>query len=75
MREVRLLPGEKMRVETGPVKFGGDWTGLFIRGDECFAILQSLKRIPVPDDDLAAFYLGTIIGLLASTDEHVREAP
>jgi hypothetical protein len=22
------------RIETGPVKFGGDWTGVFIRGDE-----------------------------------------
>lgn len=34
-RPVRLLPTPEDggRVETGPVQFGDDWPGLFIRGD------------------------------------------
>lgn len=32
------------RVETGPVVFGNDWTGLFIRGDECFNFVAALER-------------------------------
>ena len=28
---------KEVRSETGPMKFGEDWTGVFIRGDEAFA--------------------------------------
>lgn len=31
--ELREFPKEEKRVETGPVRFGDDWPGLFIRGD------------------------------------------
>lgn len=31
---VRVLPNTGLRVETGPVQFGDDWPGLFIRGDD-----------------------------------------
>lgn len=36
MREIRLLskPKKGGRVDTGPVQFGDDWPGVFIRGDE-----------------------------------------
>ncbi len=34
--DVRNLPAQEDRVETGPVKFGDDWTGVFIRGDNAF---------------------------------------
>ena len=34
-----------MRPETGPMKFGGDWRGVFIRGDNAFAFAQALKVI------------------------------
>lgn len=50
--ELRKLPLEDgQRVETGPVQFGNDWPGVFIRGDECcaysFMMLQlgELKRV------------------------------
>lgn len=33
--EWRQLPAVEDRVETGPIRFGDDWTGLFIRGDTC----------------------------------------
>ena len=31
------------RVETGAVQFGNDWPGLFIRGDDCIFLSESLK--------------------------------
>jgi len=29
------------RVETGPVQFGDDWPGYFIRGDNCAGLIQA----------------------------------
>jgi hypothetical protein len=34
--EIRKLPAQDKRVETGPVQFGEDWPGIFIRGDNAF---------------------------------------
>ena len=40
-------------VETGPVQFGDDWLGLFIRGDRCIElrnVLQTaLDQMAMPD--------------------------
>jgi hypothetical protein len=33
------------RIETGPLKIGDDWTGIFIRGDEAIGIASTLKLI------------------------------
>lgn len=33
---IRTLPAQARRVETGPVRFGDDWPGYFIRGDNAF---------------------------------------
>lgn len=33
MSEIRKLPAAEPRVESGPVQFGDDWPGTFIRGD------------------------------------------
>ena len=30
------------RVETGPVQFGDDWPGLFIRGDNAFGMKMAI---------------------------------
>lgn len=35
MTSVRNLHQEIPRVETGPIQFGDDWPGVFIRGDNC----------------------------------------
>jgi hypothetical protein len=32
-------------IHTGPVKFGHDWTGFFIRGDHCWDKAKRLKMI------------------------------
>jgi hypothetical protein len=49
-----------MRIETGPYKPEGDWTGYFIRGDECLGhkprMLENAAAIVdgmiAPDDDM-----------------------
>jgi hypothetical protein len=41
----RKLPEAKERVETGSLKFGEDWTGLFIRGDDAFAYSLLLENV------------------------------
>ncbi len=43
--DVRLLPQQEPRVETGAVQFGDDWQGLFISGDNCFAYTFDLQTI------------------------------
>lgn len=30
---IRKLPAQAERVESGPIQFGDDWPGVFIRGD------------------------------------------
>lgn len=41
--DIRLLPEQSERVETGPLQFGSDWPGVFIRGDNAGAMALSLK--------------------------------
>lgn len=43
--DVRYLPKQEPRVETGTIQFGDDWQGLFIRGDNCFAYAFDLQMI------------------------------
>jgi hypothetical protein len=43
MKNIRFLPEQEERVETGPVQFGGDWPGVFVRGDNCFYYSMILK--------------------------------
>lgn len=46
---------EGPRVETGPLQFGDDWPGIFIRGDNALAdaaMLEiALKQLPEPEKD------------------------
>lgn len=51
MDNVRELPGQDARVETGVVQFGDDWPGIFIRGDNAFAYARHLRAlIDNPED-------------------------
>ena len=65
-----------MRAETGPMQFENDWSGLFIRGDNCmyFAtnlkyILNRLKNQPehMRLDDMQIFHLENFFELLNSS--------
>lgn len=45
MDKIRKLPAvEGGRVETGPVQFGDDWPGIFIRGDNAFGYAMELQN-------------------------------
>lgn len=37
--DIKKFPEQEERVETGPVQFGDDWPGYFIRGDNVAALL------------------------------------
>lgn len=43
--DVRVLPVQTPRVETGPTQFGDDWPGIFIRGDNAFAYALALEYL------------------------------
>jgi hypothetical protein len=68
--KVRNLDAQEERVETGVVKFGDDWPGVFIRGDNAFNYAHALDRVlassnpcPIYDDTIKG-----LIDLLRSTD-------
>lgn len=37
--------GGSGRTPTGAMQFAGDWPGLFIRGDDCGALLGAIRRL------------------------------
>lgn len=64
------------RIETGPLMVNDDWTGLFIRGDDCFAFKLALEAILTQREDrIDKLHVGTLnslLELLASTDHRVH---
>jgi len=59
-----------MRPETGAMRFGFDWTGVFIRSDNAFRFAETLKAIY--DEKWIFFHRETIeclIKLLESCNE------
>lgn len=63
-----------MRAETGPLKFGDDWTGVFIRGDVAMLFLQNLRILATLDEVKSNVYLKSSVeslaDLMASSHEH-----
>lgn len=59
-----------MRAETGLMNFEGDWTGVFIRGDNAMAIAQNLQQ---QEGLMFKGTLHTLIRLLSSVNE--RDEP
>lgn len=74
--DFRQLPEQTPRVETGAIRFGKDWTGTFLRGDDSFGYALQLRYLltllkaqePIPN------YLLIVIASLASTLEESNEA-
>lgn len=67
------------RPETGPMRFNGDWTGAFIRGDDCIGYGQGLRMLleaqPEPKEGQmnTVLILAMVAGLaetLQSANEH-----
>lgn len=77
MEQVRQLPEVEKRVETGPVKFGDDWTGVFIRGDNCFGYVAQLRAVLLRPSRMVLsshdrIVLGELLNLLESSNENSR---
>lgn len=41
---MQRVPDPGFRVDTGPLKFGGDWCGYFMRGDNAGIFSDYLRR-------------------------------
>lgn len=64
------------RAETGPMQFGGDWPGTFIRGDNAamYAIhLERLLELMGDRTDPEAFYSSAVVRGLLSDLQGSRE--
>lgn len=59
------------RVETGPVRFGDDWAGLFIRGDNAMhlSVLLGIAAEKMSDDPIHALQIESFAKLLRSCRE------
>lgn len=59
------------RPETGTMKFGDDWTGVFIRGDDAFGYANALSQVllALPERSIAASTLTSLLTLLRSSNE------
>lgn len=45
-QQIRQIPQpDGNRVETGPVQFGNDWPGVFIRGDACLFLASTIEEL------------------------------
>ena len=78
MYEARKInvPSLKGRIETGPVKFNDDWTGLFIRGDDAayyglclVTVLKNLEELDPNFDLFMSIALRGLVSMLQSTNE------
>jgi hypothetical protein len=59
-----------LRAETGPLQFGEDWPGVFIRGDEAIALSSNINLARcggmLPSSGPGAMLLQEIVDLLNS---------
>jgi hypothetical protein len=70
MRHTRQFPCEVERVETGPIKFGDDWAGIFIRGTNALHYAAMLEWVAKQaEDPLQRESVKELRELLLSCDE------
>lgn len=64
------------RIESGPIQFGDDWPGLFLRGDDCFHYASHLRRVLETvngiDNLIPKALLRSLLDDLESTNIHNR---
>lgn len=74
---LRQLPHQADRVETGPVKFGQDYPGLFIRGDQCLWMASAVKlaqdAAQASGNPLLMNDMNRLADLLGQVDERLME--
>ena len=42
---MRKFPHEEERVESGAIRFGDDWPGLWLRGDDAFGHSLNIRTV------------------------------
>lgn len=74
MTEPRLFPAQEERVESGPIQFGDDWPGIFMRGDHAlpaaFYLKLFLDQHPLKegDDPITRHYVEALMRDLSGCD-------
>jgi hypothetical protein len=71
MTDIAKIAHEGPRIETGPIQFGDDWPGVFIRGDNAmhYAMLLTFAlKHEIDADALSKEVLRALVRLLASCD-------
>lgn len=62
-----------MRAETGCMKFGDDWRGLFIRGDNAWHYAEHLRKVLPLADPFARAVLTGLLQELFNTNERMDQ--
>ncbi len=73
--EIRQLQEQTERVETGPTRFGDDWCGVFIRGDNAAALAMYVESmLQGQADELERMQIEDLCALLRSCIEPQKGA-
>lgn len=69
------IPDPGFRVDSGPLKFGDDWPGIFMRGDHALPISRVLRHIAANQGlrETWANYLRGVADELATCFEGAQE--
>jgi hypothetical protein len=66
-RRIRTLPEVAPRIESGPVRFGSDYPGLYLRGEDAFAFALVVDRLLAGEcDDQAKTAVRNLVRMLDS---------
>jgi hypothetical protein len=70
MKDIRHFPEVTERVESGPIQFGDDWPGVWIRGDDALGMAGmldlALQHLPATAEADAWIGRAAIEGLISS---------
>lgn len=73
--DIRELQDVNDRVETGPIQFGGDWPGTFIRGDRSIYYASCLENHLAGNSNMfQVAALRGLVALLKRSDLRLRAA-
>lgn len=64
------------RAETGPIQFGEDWRGCYIRGDSAMHMINELNAVRILEKDLSEHTIKTIQWIqeeLARSNQHTKD--
>lgn len=81
MMDVQKQPDQEHRIETGPLKFGDDWCGVFIRGDNAFGHALDIELVLSEINNgqsvspIGVINLERLMNILRSCDERTQVRP